>query len=220
MVWTRWRQPARTNLLQERLCRLGLQCLERPAASAGMAQERHSGLPALWNTCEYRRYRCRPARGVAGNRRQGQNRRHARLRPYLQRHASHFQSHGPELPTYHLPTLPKYQCLRPSVPPHRDNSRAQRRKLPGSEPPAELNKAHCFHTDHSPTITATDSHTSPFTSNDKDNKKNLKNQIIGDVWQSKKINFLKTKIACGFGTYPDTLRLNVTRKMLHVTCNM
>ena len=36
----------------------------------------------------------------------------------------------------------------------------------------------------------------------------------------KKINFLKTKIACGFGTYPDTLRLNVTRKMLHVTCNM
>lgn len=36
----------------------------------------------------------------------------------------------------------------------------------------------------------------------------------------KKINFLKTKIACGFGTYPDMLRLNVTRKMLHVTCNM
>lgn len=36
----------------------------------------------------------------------------------------------------------------------------------------------------------------------------------------KKINFLKTKIACGFGTYPDTPRLNVTRKMLHVTCNM
>lgn len=35
----------------------------------------------------------------------------------------------------------------------------------------------------------------------------------------KKINFLKTKIACGFGTYPDTLRLNVTRKMLHVTYN-
>ena len=33
----------------------------------------------------------------------------------------------------------------------------------------------------------------------------------------KKINFLKTKIACGFGTYPDTPRLNVTRKMLHVT---